>query len=318
MEDLIHNQQQHRRRRRCVTSSPPESTESSSSEMCCSADKARLSSPLLVRGGHRQHRTSSSRAPLIRHVSFLVVVGLVSLFCPQQFIASVSAQTTYGTPVGGCKSFNLTTTADSTLTIKHFSAYFDTTECLRATVSTYDDFTDMWSTMCQADVRGGGGINITLIPESSCVPHTLLPGETGIFRMEYASCSENCTSACNCGPTMELPLGRLDEHYLYLDQLCDADGTCVEDPIIDVIGLGYPLIGNWNTSFPSASPSEMPSTMPVPTIIGVGTGLNVTEMPSAAPSEPAALVGIGRLLGLNTSFPSLMPSMQPSASPVVI
>ena len=249
---------------------------------------------------------------------FSILVGLVSIFCPLQFIAPASAQTTYGTPVGGCKSFNLTTTADSTLTIKHFSAYFDTTECLRATVSTYDDFTDMWSTMCQADVRGGGGINITLIPESACVPHTLLPGETGIFRMEYASCSDNCTSACNCGPTMELPLGRLDEHYLYLDQLCDADGTCVEDPIVDVIGLGYPLIGNWNTSFPSASPSAMPSAMPVPTIIGVGTGLNVTEMPSAAPSEPAAFVGIGRLLGLNTSFPSMVPSMQPSASPVII
>ena len=317
MEDLISNQQQYRRRRRCVPSSP---LESSSSDMGLAADEARLSSS--PRRGHRQHRTSSSspspRAPLIRHVPLLVVVGLLSIFCPLQFIAPVSAQTTYASPVGGCKSFNLTTTADSTLTIKHFSAYFDTTECLRATVSTYDDFTDMWSIMCQADIRGGGGINITLIPESACVPHTLLPGETGIFRMEYASCSDNCTSACNCGPTTELPLGRLDEHYLYLDQLCDSDGTCVEDPIVDVIGLGYPLMGNWNSSFPSAGPSGMPSTMPVPTIIGVGTGLNVTEMPSAAPSEPAAFVGIGRLLGLNTSFPSMVPSMQPSASPVII
>ena len=310
----MEDQRQHHRRRRlhvCVPLSP--SADAGSSVMC-SADEQMYPQ----RHNPCHHRLQSSSRACSPILPFVAVVCLLSIVCPHQFIAPVSAQTTYGTLASGCKSFNLPTTADSTLTSKHFSAYFDTTECLRATVSTYDGFTDMWSTMCQADVRGGGGINVTLIPESSCVPHTLLPGETGIFRMEYASCSDNCTSACSCGPTTELPLGRLDEHYLYLDQLCDADGTCVEDAIVDVVGIGYPLIGNWNTSFPSASPSEAPSAMPVPTIIGVGNPINVTEVPSAAPSVTADIIGIGRLMGLNTSFPSFMPSLQPSASPTII
>ena len=151
MED---QRQHHRRRRRrqCVPLSP--SADAGSSAMC-SADEQTYPQR---RNDLRNHRlqTSSRACPLI--LPFACVFGLLSIVCPHQFIAPVSAQTTtYGTLASGCKSFNLTTTADSTLTIKHFSAYFDTTECLRATVSTYDDFTDMWSTMCQADVRGGGG-----------------------------------------------------------------------------------------------------------------------------------------------------------------
>ena len=152
----------------------------------------------------------------------LIGALLLSLLQP------VSTQTAVG-GVGGCKTFNLTASIDSTLTIRHFSTYFDTTECLRATVSNYNYTSDLWSTMCQADIRGGGGVNVTLIPESACVPRTLMPGETGTFRMEYAACSDDCTSACNCGPTTELPLARVDKHYQYRDQLCDADGTCVED-----------------------------------------------------------------------------------------
>mmetsp|Transcript_3490 Transcript_3490/g.7576 ORF Transcript_3490/g.7576 Transcript_3490/m.7576 type:complete len:226 (+) Transcript_3490:346-1023(+) len=179
----------------------------------------------------------------------LLLLLLTSLLAMQQ----VSSQLAFGDVVAaGCKSFNMTTEADSILTIRHFSAYFDTTACLRTTISAYDESTGIWSLMCTADVRGGGSVNVTIIPESACIPHVVLPGETAIFKIEYASCSDNCTSPCDCEAIYEIPLGELDEHYWYTDQLCDADGTCVEDPVVDVIAMGY-LMGN------SSAPSQFPS-----------------------------------------------------------
>ena len=234
--------------------------------------------------------TLAASTKIMTSIARCAPLGLLLLLQPK------SPQQVSAVGVGGCKTFNLTSSIDSTLTIRHLSTYFDTTECLRATVSTYDDLSDMWSTMCQADIRGGGGTNITLIPESSCIPHTLLPGETGTFRMEYASCSDNCTSACNCGPTMELPLGRLDEHYLYMDELCDADGTCVEDVVVDVIGIGRLLT---NSSMPSFTPSAGPSTFSLsaaPSVSSSPSRAPSAELGSSAPSADPCLVCHRQLL----------------------
>lgn len=221
-------------------------------------------------------RQSSSSAALHNFAVLFFLMSFVS--------KSWAASPIYSTSMGGCKVFNLTADDTGTLEVRQYATYFDTTECMRVTVHTYDEAFNVWTLRCFGDFQGNGSTNKTVVPTSVCETVSIEPLETVTFRLEYTVCNDNCTDACNCTEYVEEDLPSLSHHYAYVDEMCGTDTTCPSPPSSATPTL-FP-VSAFPTDVPSSQPSKVSSSHP-------------SDLPSVTPS----------------SEPSKEPSDKPSDAP---
>ena len=250
-----------------------------------------------------RHRPTVDVAVSPLALRFMSAVGcLFALYLSSTLPLSWAAERIYDTSMGGCKTFNLTSNGDGVLEVRQWATVFDTTECMRVTIESYDEETEIWTVRCFGDFHGKGTGNQTAIPPSMCEVVNIPPDTTMTFRIEYTVCNDNCTSACNCIEYIEENLPSLSSSYTYADAMCDTDTTCPTGPTSAPI-TGAPTLFPVTDSPTKAPVTDLPSNKP-------------SSQPSSSPSKIPSAEPSGQPSSEPSSLPSQKPSKGPSSAPI--